>query len=687
MGRKLRVNPETQNLEIWYCKGNHTKVHWKSYQTTWLRLVKTLCWHQPTSDTEAEWDLMDKAERTAIKSSRGGWIAGKSSGGHKSGDILSRSCLVLDVDEPADNFKDQVKSLGLEGVIHQTHTPGRYRVVWPFAHEIEPERYPAIARSAMSWLPGCDPTSAQINRIGFYPTSCSDTPWEPVYMSGKLLDPDNLPKEWTEAFVTDADVLASKDTLSLIEGVRTAAPGSRNNTLSLTAYTLLVRNEMTPEIEDRLAIAAYEAGMPAAEVKATLDSAYKGSSSAIDRKLHEMFPSETLDGDNPEAGTPEEASAANERRSYELLCAEQADFVEPRELWRGMLPLGSLAIVSGMGGIGKSTLDAWLAAKASRGDMDGDVKGPLKVLMVMDEDDWNQDTVPRLFAAGADLGNVFKLLIRREGATTGIPAFPNDVSLLKRVILENNIRFVILDVITSMMAAGLKPTDQADVRRLLNPLLQVAQETDATILCVNHWRKQTGDISQMISGSAAYRDTARCVWAVVKDKEGRRFVTIDKYNRSEKVGQTFEFKIASAPIPGWEKTVGVISEWRESTTDVQAVLDNAANPNAGANSAAEMWLMDYLDECGESSWDVVVGDGAREGFTKNSLMHARNSLRCLFRPAPSDGRPGRPERLWRLPCFDEEVMQTKVNSTSPGADEDPLINLDDIDDEFRDMLS
>ena len=97
--------------------------------------------------------------------------------------------------------------------------------------------------------------------------------------------------------------------------------------------------------------------------------------------------------------------------------------------------------------------------------------------------------------------------------------------------------------------------------------------------------------------------------------------------------------------------------------------------------------MDYLDECGESSWDVVVGDGAREGFTKNSLMHARNSLRCLFRPAPSNGRPGRPERLWRLPCFDEEVMQTKANSTRLDADEDPLINLDDIDDEFRDMLS
>ena len=684
---KWHINPENQDLLVWYCKGKHTNVNWKSYQTTWAKMVKTLCWHEPTSDTEAEWDLMDKAERTAVKSSKGGWIAGKSSGGHKSGDILSRSCLVLDVDEPTENFKSQVRSLGLEGVIHQTHTPGRYRVVWPFAHEIAPERYPAIARSAMAWLPGCDPTSAQINRIGFYPTSCSDTPWEPVYMSGKLLDPDNLPKEWTEAFTTDADVIASKDTASLIEGVRTAAPGSRNNTLSLTAYTLLMRNEMTPEIEDRLAIAAYEAGMSVPEVRTTIESAYKGSSSAIDRKLHEMFPSESLDGDRPEPVTPEEAASGPVRRKGFLTWAESADFVEPRELWRGMLPLGSLVIVSGMGGIGKSTLDAWLAAKASRGDMDGDVKGPLKVLMVMDEDDWNQDTVPRLFAAGADLSKVAKLNIERDGGITGIPTFPDDITLLKRMILENDIRFVILDVITSMMAAGLKPTDQADVRRLLNPLLQVAQETDATILCVNHWRKQSGDISQMISGSAAYRDTARCVWAVVRDKEGRRFVTIDKYNRSEKVGQTFEFKIASAPIPGWKKTVGVVSEWRESTTDVQAVLDNAANPDPRANTTAEMWLMDYLDECGEARWSDVVRDGDKDGFTKSALTHARDSLRCLFRPAPSDGRPGRPERLWRLPCFDEEVMQTKANSTILDADEDPLINLDDIDDEFRDMLS
>ena len=80
---KWRINPENKDLLVWYCKGKHTNVNWKSYQTTWAKRVKTLCWHEPTSDTEAEWEIMDKAERTAVKRSKGGWIAGKSSGGHK----------------------------------------------------------------------------------------------------------------------------------------------------------------------------------------------------------------------------------------------------------------------------------------------------------------------------------------------------------------------------------------------------------------------------------------------------------------------------------------------------------------------------------------------------------------------------------------------------------------------------
>ena len=85
-----------------------------------------------------------------------------------------------------------------------------------------------------------------------------------------------------------------------------------------------------------------------------------------------------------------------------------------RFLWRPYLVQARLNLLVGEEGAGKSTVETWIAARATRGELDG---GPVRVLFVgADEDAWNEVVVPRLFALDADLAQCEEF-VAIDGAT------------------------------------------------------------------------------------------------------------------------------------------------------------------------------------------------------------------------------------------------------------------------------
>lgn len=652
----------TGTKTLWVSYGGHTEKTWHSREVTWPKMAKRLMRDFPTAETMHEWQTMNHETQTAIKSQLGGWIGGKLINGRRDADVVTRSILALDVDEPSPDLHARVDELGFECVMHPTHTPGRWRLVFPLERDLDPKPYKELVQKLMDVIPGCDPHSLKPAGIMFWPTRCADSTAKPMRVrSGEYLSPAavdrvhrTMVKRDREHIHVDFESWSGLSVDELLARVRSAPSGERNETLNRAVYVAAASGLMNATVETRFAQAAYDAGLGRAEVSKTIASAKNAGSDHLLDQLDEAFGSDLpeFDDDLPET-------------KYRVQWASATEIEEPRELWHDLLPLGALTIISGMGGIGKSTLDAWLAAKASNGEMDGDVPGKLKVLMVMDEDDWGIDTVPRLMAAGANLANVGKLFIKRpELSEVGVPTFPTDTNLLQQVIEENGFKLVVLDVVTSMMAAGMDTNKQADVRLLLNPLLRVAQETECAIVAVNHWRKQGGSIAHMISGSAAYRDTARCIWGVMQDPEtGKRLVKIDKYNRSVKQGCTYEFNIESRQIPGWTKTVGAVTDWRESTLDAQNVLDRAVDPEVFEDYEAAEWLAEYLEENGPSRWADIKSAAREDGFTETQTKAARNKLRCFQQVyGKSDGSAGRGTVLWALPKerlrdVDEELAE------------------------------
>ena len=89
------------------------------------------------------------------------------------------------------------------------------------------------------------------------------------------------------------------------------------------------------------------------------------------------------------------------------IVADPLSMVKPKRArfaWDRRVPLGAPTLFAGTGGIGKSTILAWVISGLSRGSLPGDLEGtPVGVAIIAGEDDTETTLVPRLQAAGANM--------------------------------------------------------------------------------------------------------------------------------------------------------------------------------------------------------------------------------------------------------------------------------------------
>lgn len=150
------------------------------------------------------------------------------------------------------------------------------------------------------------------------------------------------------------------------------------------------------------------------------------------------------------------------------------------------VPIGGLTCLTGMPGLGKSTLLCFYAARATRSGG--------KVLLSSSEDDKASVIKPRLAAAGADMSKV---------AFVGTYAIPRDLGLLEETIREHGFVLVGLDPLTSHLE-GVKSSDDGSVRRALDPLNEMARDLQCAVVALMHVNKSfTSDPMLRASGSLA----------------------------------------------------------------------------------------------------------------------------------------------------------------------------------------
>lgn len=299
-----------------------------------------------------------------------------------------------------------------------------------------------------------------------------------------------------------------------------------------------------------------------------------------------------------------------------------------RTIWRERLILGTLNVIAGPPGAGKSSLTALMAAELSRAG---------STLVISNaEDDPGSVTVPRLIAAGAILERIH--VIPPDDA----PLFPAEIEALEEVLRETSIRCVFLDPI----GAHFRPERLVNDRPRLRQLAGVARRTGAAIVGVHHTTK-THTVGGPNSGLLG---TARAVYIYGYDPEDedRRALSCEKINgASHPATLLFEHEVVDVELDNGRTTsAGVLRKVRESSDRARS---NRGRRLPERDAACLAWLTGLLasgEDFGRHSQEVR--DAARkEGFAQATLDRSKVQLQAESHRRGGYGADG--AWFWVLP--------------------------------------
>ncbi len=345
-----------------------------------------------------------------------------------------------------------------------------------------------------------------------------------------------------------------------------------------------------------------------------------------------------------------------------------------RVLWvmQDWIPTGSLTLLAGREGLGKSTIAAAIGAPITRGTLAGELHGTARnVLYVHTEDSREFTVAPRLKAAGADMERVLFVDVETDVSDSGTLVLPLDTYMLEELIVQHDVALVILDAATSSMSVDLSGKDDRAVRQYLEPLAQLAARRNCVVLGICHFGKRDGaDTGKLILGSIAWSQVARSVLSVAQDEDsGHLVVTNTKGNFAPRT-LSMNATIVSTTVPTDDGAaeVGVIEWLGESDRDARELLSGPEDDDAEDRTAAEAWLQDYLTEHGNPPAKQVKADAAKERIAERTLKRAAKKLKVLYSTEgfPRTSRWALPEQSGQPgPTEDDTLTHGPTGPTGP----------------------
>ena len=314
-----------------------------------------------------------------------------------------------------------------------------------------------------------------------------------------------------------------------------------------------------------------------------------------------------------------------------------ASTIQPRRvqwLYEGRLALGTLGLLAGREGQGKSTVSAWIIARVTRGDLPGCFLGqPRAVFVCATEDSWAHTIVPRLMAAEADLERVYRVDVTTSLGTSGTLGLPRDLLAVERLAREAGAALLVLDPLTSRLSDTLDTHKDAETRQALEPLVAMADAADLAVIGLIHFNKgTTTDPMTAVMGSRAFTAVARSVHTVVRDPDddARRFFATPKNNLGRDDLPMLGFTITGHPVDtdegtAWTSRIIWGDEVEGRVSDVMARSADHGDRSAAVEAAE--WLEDYLtSEGGRVDSATIKRAAAAAGHNVETLKRARRRL-------------------------------------------------------------
>jgi len=348
---------------------------------------------------------------------------------------------------------------------------------------------------------------------------------------------------------------------------------------------------------------------------------------------------------DPDEEPPWEDEGRHAAPRLELIPASSIRMEQTSWAWRDRIPLGGVTLLAGQEGSGKTTILADVLARATRGQLDGDLQGEaIGCVYATAEDSWSRTLTPRLKAAGADLDRVF--FVQVDGLNGGL-SVPGDLVDLAERMKATGARMLVLDPLGAHLGSTLDTHRDAAVRQALAPLAGHMDALSAACVGIVHWNKApTVQALDRVNGSRGFTAAARAMLAVAEDPDdemsrvlilaksnlGRLDVPALRYRVEGRTVQTGEGQeIKSSGIAWLGEALGV------GTGDIFAAGEDERSEQA---EIADL-LTEWTDEGRQLSVEDARANVRRAGYEASSKTVQRAAKRAGLVPSKPNGVGGK----------------------------------------------
>jgi hypothetical protein len=326
-------------------------------------------------------------------------------------------------------------------------------------------------------------------------------------------------------------------------------------------------------------------------------------------------------------------------KPIEEVCMADVQIKSIDWLWDNRIPRGTLTIIEGIEGEGKSTMLCAIGAAVTHGKglSDMPLTSPGNILWLSAEDDLARVLKPRLLSVGADVARVFAVAEPFTFDSKG-------VDLVRQMAQRRQPVMIVIDPIFAYVHGD--PSKGADARALTNQLKMIAEDFNCAIILVRHVGKSKGFGDPRAAGlySIEWRASARSVLLCGSDPDdpNKKALTQNKNQfgpLSDAIGYVIE-KDQTSPTGARFKWTGL------SDLTGSRILSGMATDDekAGRRKACDL-LKDALED-GERLADDIKAEAKAVGVSGRTLDRARSDLGILWR---RDGYGAGAVYYWRLP--------------------------------------
>ncbi|WP_188078666.1 AAA family ATPase [Rhodococcus sp. ANT_H53B] len=364
---------------------------------------------------------------------------------------------------------------------------------------------------------------------------------------------------------------------------------------------------------------------------------------AVNEMLEEMLAQQA---NQPEAAPIKPAGTTFKARYI----SEMAPAKKKEWLAEQRIPKGQLTLLVGAEGIGKSAWWVWLVARITTGTPAPEFgitsTDPKSVALIITEDPFTTDVLPRLIAAGADLTRI--RVVSQDDDGEGSPTLPDNLDRI-----PDDVDLVIVDAWSDTLPANLSVRDSQQARRALHPLKEWCARTDTAMLLVTHLnRMSTGNTRDAYGSTGELRKVARSTILAQREVGTDDILTVgtDKSNGG-RVGVASRFQNVSSEVlldngDEIEIVKSVYIGQSDKSAQQQFSDDHDSSDDQGESKSCETWLRDFMVTNNGSAEATLVKKAAlAEMYTVYALGKAKRSLKLSSQKSldPNGGW------LWVLP--------------------------------------